>query len=68
MYAAKFEIPWTNNILTFKTDHERHIEIGREYQEKPIEFGQCYITKNNELQATEGEIAFVKAPMTHLLN
>lgn len=51
VYAAKFEIPWTNNMLTFKTDHEREIEIGREYQEVPAEFGQCYITKNNELPA-----------------
>lgn len=33
-----------------------------------MDFGQCYVTKNNELPADDGEIAFVRAPVTHLLN
>ena len=39
VYQARFDMPWTNNIFAFKTDHERDIEIGREYEEKAIDFG-----------------------------
>jgi hypothetical protein len=68
VYNARFDSLWSNNILTFNTEQERKIEIGREYVERPIEFGECYVTKNNELPAQDGHIAIVKSPMTNLMN
>lgn len=40
VYNARFDNNfWSNNILTFNTDQEKHIEIGREYKEPPVAFG-----------------------------
>ncbi|CDW87905.1 family protein [Stylonychia lemnae] len=58
----------SNNILAFKTIYERKIEVGREYQYDPIDFGQCYLIKNDDLKIKEGQILFVRAPITNLMN
>jgi hypothetical protein len=43
MYNARFDNMKSHTILTFDTENERRIEIGREYMEPPADFGVCYV-------------------------
>jgi hypothetical protein len=55
-------------VLTFDTETERKIEIGREYKEDSMEQGQCYALKSLELNLNDGDLLYVKVPMSNFLN
>jgi hypothetical protein len=64
VYHVKFE---NNNddgtIVLFKTDREKEIQIGREYDFEPMGVGECRVVKEDDSAAggaKEGQIIFMQ--------
>lgn len=69
VYRIKRDINWGTSAIVFDTELERKNEIGREYKENAIPFGQCYITQKQQTTGNhDGQIAFVRLPLTNLLS
>jgi hypothetical protein len=57
-------------IVLFKTQREKEIQIGREYDYPPMELGECKIVKEDESAgggAKEGQIIFMKIGPINLM-
>ena len=59
-----------NTIVAFKTDREREIHIGREYNYDPLSVGECMVVQEDESAgggAKEGDIIFIKQGPINML-
>jgi hypothetical protein len=60
-----------SSLVAFKTEHERDIQIGREYNFEPLEIGECRVVQeikagsNSEIQ--DGQIIFMKVGPVNLV-
>ena len=56
--------------MLFKTQREKEIQIGREYEFPPMDLGECKIVKDDESAgggAKEGQIIFMKIGPINLM-
>lgn len=67
-YRVEFGNTFGQSIMTIDTLREREIDIGREYKEKEMGLGECYTLKNLEMNIKDGQILYLKVPMTNFLN
>ena len=59
-----------NTLVLFKTDREKLIQIGREYEFEPMDVGECKIVKDDESAGggvKDGQIIFMRLGPINLM-
>lgn len=67
-YKANFDDYNYGSLVTFKTELEREMELGRDYLYPPMESGECLLRQEHALKAKEGDIVFLKVAAGNLFS